>query len=184
MAHHIDVTNTLKAVVDTAAGHLDQVINDVIDLTRIYKVRHAELGRQLDFVRVEINTNNAARAHQFGALNDVQANAAQSEHRNGGTGLDFHRKRNGANPGGHTAADVTNLVEGRVFSHFCHGDFGQHGEVREGRTAHVMKNRFAIDGKAAGAIGHEPLALGFTNRLAQVGLGMQAEVTGPAFGGV
>ena len=59
LAHHIDVTNALKAVVDTAACHLDQVINNVIDLAGIHKVCHAELGCQLFFIGIEIDTNDA-----------------------------------------------------------------------------------------------------------------------------
>src|SRR5262252_1135095 len=40
---------------------------------------------------------------------------------------------------------VTHLVEGGVFADFCHGDFGQDGEIREGGTAHVMMNFLAAD---------------------------------------
>ena len=180
LAHHIDVTNALKAVVDTTARHLDQVINDVIDFARIHKVRHAELGRQRFFVSIEIDADDAPCADQLGALNHVQSNAAQAKYGNGRTGLDVHGEGDGTDAGGDATADVADLVEGRVLSHFCHGDLGQHGVVGEGRTAHVVKYRFAIQRETAGAVRHQALALSLANRLTQIGLGMQAEIAGAA----
>ena len=50
-----------------------------------------------------------------------------------------------ADPGGHAAADVADLVEGRVLAHLRHRDLRQHGEVREGRAAHVVEDRLAIE---------------------------------------
>ena len=124
LAHHIDVTNTLKAVVDTAAGHLDQVIDDIVDLAGVHKVRHAELGRQLLFIGIEVDTNDAPCADQLGALNHVQSDATQAKYGNGRARLDVHGESDGTDAGGHATADVADLVEGRVLSHFCHGDFG------------------------------------------------------------
>ena len=89
LPHHIDVTNALEAVVDTATRHLDQVINDVVDLAGVHKVRHAKLGRQFFFVGIEVDANNAAGSDQLGALNHVEANATQTEDGDGGTGSTF-----------------------------------------------------------------------------------------------
>ena len=154
LAHHIDVANTLKAVVDTAARHLDEVIDDVVDLGGVHKVGHAKLSRHFFFVVIEIDANNAPGADQLGTLNHVQSNAAQAKYRNGGAGLDFHCEGNGPDAGGHTAADVADLVEGRVLPHFCQRDLGQHGVIGEGRTAHVVEDRLAIQRETAGAIRH------------------------------
>ena len=54
--------------------------------------------------------------------------------------------------------------------------------VSEGRTAHVVQNRITIErGKTTGSIGHKALTLGAANRLAQVGLGVEAIFARPAF---
>ena len=47
LAHHIDVTNALEAVVDTTSGHLDEVINDVIDFARVNKIGHTKLTGEI-----------------------------------------------------------------------------------------------------------------------------------------
>ncbi|GIS02730.1 MAG: hypothetical protein CM15mP103_12810 [Gammaproteobacteria bacterium] len=115
LAHHIDVTNTLKAVVDTAAGHLNQVIYDVLDLFRVNKIGHAELRSQFLLLN---HANNTTCTDQLGALNNIQANTTQTEYRDGGAGLDFIVNAT-ARCRWSPAANVADLVEGRVLSHFA-----------------------------------------------------------------
>jgi hypothetical protein len=89
-----------------------------------------------------------------------------------------------ADPSGHAAADVADLVERRVGADFRHRDLRQHGEIREGRAAHIVVDLLAADGEARGAVGHEALALGGADRGAQIGLARQARGALPAFRGV
>src|SRR5581483_6878848 len=72
--------------------------------------------------------------------------------------------------GGHTAADVTDLLERGIFADLRHRDLGQDREVGERRAAHVVVHHLLADGEAAGAVRHDPLALRRTDRGAQVGL--------------
>ena len=44
-----------------------------------------------------------------------------------------------ADAGGDAAADVADLVERRVLAHLGERDLGQHGEIGEGRAAHVVE---------------------------------------------
>jgi len=62
------------------------------------------------------------RLRQAQALNDVQPDAAQTE--NDGLGADFHLGGvdDGTDAGGHAAADIADLVEGRVLADLRHGD--------------------------------------------------------------
>ena len=46
-----------------------------------------------------------------------------------------------ADAGGDAAADVADLVERRVLADLRHRDLRQHGEIREGRAAHVVMDQ-------------------------------------------
>src|SRR5205085_11225821 len=89
-----------------------------------------------------------------------------------------------AHPGRHAAADVADLVERRVLADLGDGDLGHHREVREGRAAHIMVDRLAAEAEAAGAVGHQALALGAADGGAEVGLAAEARLTLAAFGRV
>ncbi len=82
------------------------------------------------------------------------------------------------------AADVAARLERRVFADLGDRDLGQHGEVRERRTAHVVEDRLALVAEPAGPVGHQALALGGADRGAQVGLAAEARLTLAAFRGV
>ena len=99
-------------------------------------------------------------------------------------GLDLGGVDHRADARGHAAADVAAGLERRVLADLRHRDLGQHGEVREGRAAHVVEDRLALVAEAAGAVGHQPLALRRADRGAQVGLAAEARLTLAAFGGV
>ena len=86
-----------------------------------------------------------------------------------------------ADAGGDAAADVADLVERRVLADLRDRDLGQHGEVREGRAAHVVMHRLAADREARGAVRHQALALRGADRGAEVGLARQAGRALPAF---
>src|SRR5688572_16440436 len=58
----------------------------------------------------------------------------------------------------------------RVFTNFCQRDFRKDRVTREGRCAHVVKDRFAAERKSAGPVGHQSLALSQADRLAEIGL--------------
>ena len=101
-----------------------------------------------------------------------------------GAGLDLGGVDDGADAGGHAAADVAHLVERRVVADLRQRDLRQHGEIRERRAAHVVMERLAAERKAAGAIGHQALALRRADRRAEVGLARQARLALPALGRV
>ena len=56
--------------------------------------------------------------------------------------------------------------------------------LAEGAGAHVVQDGLAVDGEAAGGVGHQALALRAADELAQVGLAAQAELALAAFGRV
>src|SRR3546814_8168884 len=65
-------------------------------------------------------------------------------------------------------------LERRVLTDLRDRDLGQHGEVGEGRAAHVMEDRLPLVAEAAGAVRHHALALGRADGGAQIGLARQA----------
>lgn len=75
-------------------------------------------------------------ADELGALDHVQANAAEAKHDDIRARLDLRGVRHGANAGGDTAPDISNFIEGRVIAHLRQRYFGKHGEVRERGTSH------------------------------------------------
>ena len=121
---------------------------------------------------------------ETGALDDVEPDSAEAEDDDVGARLDSGRVDNRAQAGGDAAADIANLVEGRVLANLGEGDLGQDGEVREGRGPHVVVERLAAEREPARAVRHDALALGDADRLAQVGLAGQAILALAALGRV
>src|SRR5690606_41368671 len=48
-------------------------------------------------------------------------------------------KNDGAYTGRNPAADIADLIEGGIFTHFGEGDLGQHGVIGKGRAAHIVE---------------------------------------------
>ena len=145
---------------------------------------HAEAFAPRLLAIVQVNADDHVGAGQPQALDDVEADATKSEHDRCRTSLDLGGVENGADAGGDAAADVADLVERRVRIDLRHGDFRQHGEVRERRATHVMKNPVLADREARGAVGHHALPLRGADRGAEVGLARQAGWALAAFGRV
>ena len=146
---------------------------------------HAEALGHLLLVVVQVHADDHVRAGQPQALDHVQANAAQAEHDRLGADLDLGGVDHRADSGGHAAADIADLVKGRVLADLGHRDFRQHRVVGKRRAAHVVADHRAVGhGKARGAVRHQALALGGADAGAQVGLARQAGRAFAAFGGV
>ncbi len=143
---------------------------------------HAEfLGNRLS-TRIEINTDDHVGTGHPSALDDIEPDAAKAENDDIGARLDAGRVDDGADAGRHAATDVTNLIERRVRSDFGKGYFRHHGEISEGRCAHVMMDLLTAEAEAAAAIGHQTLTLRGPDRLAKIGLLAEAVVALAAFG--
>ena len=142
---------------------------------------HAEFAAPGFAVAVEVDADDHIGADEPQSLNDIEADAAEPEHDAVRSRLHFRGIDDRADAGRHAAADIADLVERRVGADLCYRDFRQHRVVREGRTAHVMMDHLALIGKPAGAIGHEALALGGPDLLAEIGLRIEAIFAFAAF---
>ena len=183
--HHLDIADAFERVVGAAAGQFDQMGNEIaFDLRWIDEMGHAEAVAPFLLGFVQIDADDHAGADQSQALDDIEADAAEAE--DDAIAARFHLGGvdDRADAGGDAAADIADLVEGRVLADFGQRDFGSDGEVREGGAAHIMMDHPAPVGEAAGAIGHEALALGDPDFLAEIGLGVQAIFAFAAFGRV
>ena len=182
LAHHFDIADAFERIIDAAVGHVDDRRHDVFLVPGIDEVRHAELLRQGAFARIDVDTDDAVRADDTRALYHVEADAAEPE--NGDVRSRFHLGGIHHRPeaGGHAAADVADLVEGRIFPNLRDGDLRQHREIRERRGAHVVKDGLAVERKARSAVRHQAPALGFPDSAAEVRLAGQAELALPALG--
>ena len=144
-------------------------------------MRHAEAAAPIFLEIVDVDADDLVGADHPGALDHVETDAAESEHDHVRARRDFGGVDHGADAGGDAAADVTALVEWRVLADFGDRDLRQHGEVREGRAAHVVEDRLALVAEARGAVRHHALALRGADRGAQIGLLAQAAFALPAF---
>src|SRR6202049_4895080 len=142
LAHHSGIAGAVEGEVGTAIGQRDQMLDDIaIDLLGIDEMGHAEAAAPFLLGIVEVDADDLVGAHHPRALDDVEADAAETEHdhvrtrRNLG-GVDYR-----TDTGGHAAADVTALVERRIRADLGHRDLRQHGEIRKGRAAHIVEDR-------------------------------------------
>src|SRR3974377_20122 len=144
-------------------------------------MRHAEFLGDGALAWVESAADELVGADHARALDDVEAYAAEPEHRDVGARRDRRCVDGGADPGGDAAADVADFVEGRVLAHLGDSDFRQHGKVSEGRAAHVVEHRVAVTSESRCAVWHNPFALGSADRGAEIGAARQAGFALPTF---
>src|SRR5215204_309044 len=161
LAHRVHVADALEREIRPAAGEVDDRLHDLVatDLVRVDEMRHAELLGNGALARVEVDTDDLVGADHAGALDDVEADAAEPEHGDVRARPHLRGVDHRADAGGHPAADVADLVEGGVLADLGEGDLREHDEVREGRAAHVVEHRVAVATEAAGAVRHHPLSL-------------------------
>src|SRR6202163_2075427 len=131
---------------------------------------HVELARERFARRVEVDTDNHVGAGHAGALDDIEPDAAEPEHYDIGSRLDLGGVDHRADACSDAATDVADLVEGCIVANLRQGDFGEDGEVGEGRASHVVIYGFAVERETAGPVGHHALALRRANGGAEIGL--------------
>ncbi|GIR71705.1 MAG: hypothetical protein CM15mP74_29560 [Halieaceae bacterium] len=127
LPHHIDVTNALEAVVDTATVIWIRGSTTSVDLAGIHKSVMPNWVAS-SFLSALRSTPIMRRADQLGTLNHVEANATQTEDGDGGTGLDLHREGDGTDAGGHPSRCSRSCRRARPLA-LCYGDLGQHGVI-------------------------------------------------------
>ncbi|MCY1535801.1 hypothetical protein D9M68_712230 [compost metagenome] len=191
LAHHLGVAGAVEGVIGTAdlvgptLRHVDQIGHDVVaHFLRVDEVGHAEAFAPGLLVVVEVDADDHVGTGETQALDDVEADATKTEDDCGRAHLHLGRVDDRTDAGGDAAADVADLVEGRVRVDLGNGDLRQHRVVGEGRAAHVVVDLVLADREARGAVGHQALALGRADRGAEIGLARQAGRAGAAFGRV
>src|SRR5713101_6783695 len=185
LAHYIDVADAFEAVVGAALGQVHQVRDQLsAGFFRIDEMRDAELLGERLARRIGIHADDHIGAGHARALNHVEPDAPEAEYHDVRARLDLGGVDHRADAGGHAAADVAHLVEGRVLADLGERDLGDHGVVGERRGAHVVEEVLAPEREAAAAVGHHAFPLRDTYRLAQIGLAAQAVFALPAFGGI
>src|SRR3546814_9710377 len=129
-------------------------------------------------IGVDVDADDRVGADHPGALDDVESDPAETEDDDRLARLNLCGVDHRADPGGDAAADVAARLERRVLTDFRDRDFGQHGEVGEGRTAHIVEDRLPLVTEARRAVGHQPLALRGADRGAEVCLAAERKSVG------
>ena len=150
VAHHLDVAGAVEGVVraaDLVEGFVMSTMGDQIalDLCGLTKWVMPNRSPHSSLVVVDVDADDHVGPGHPQALDHVQPDAAQAEDHGLGPDLDLGGVDHRADAGGHAAADVADLVEGRVLAHLGQRDFGQDGVVGEGRAAHVVMHHRAIE---------------------------------------
>src|ERR1700733_1593249 len=185
LTHHSGIASAVEGEIRATIGQRHQMLDDIaVDLLGIDEMGHAEASAPLLLGIVEIDADDLVGAHHPRALDHIEANAAETEHHHIGARRDLGGVDHRPNPGSRAAADVAALVERRVLANLGHRNFRQHGEIREGRAAHIVEDRLALVAEARGAVGHQAFALRGADRGAEVGLLAEAAFALAAFGRV
>ena len=80
LAHHLNITGAVEAVVRTAAGQAHQMLDHVAHIARVHEVGQAELPPPPLLVGVDVDADDLGRADHLRALDDIEADAAEAEH--------------------------------------------------------------------------------------------------------
>jgi hypothetical protein len=108
-------------------------------------MRHAEALAPFLARGIDVDADDHVGTGESQALDHVEPDAAEPEHDGLGAFLDLGGVDHRADAGGDAAADVADLVEGRVGADLRDRDFRQHRVVRECRGAHIVEDRLAAE---------------------------------------
>ncbi len=184
-SHQAGIPDALEGVIHATAGQFDDdVLYRSVVVIGVDRIGSAELPGQFEFVGIDVDSDNSARFRNPRALDDAQANAAEPEYGNGRSRLHLGGIQYRTDAGSDSAAEQTDFLERRLLADLGDGDLRQHRVLAERRGAHVVIDGLAVVREPRCAVGHQALALGRTNRLAQVGLARGAEAALAAFGRV
>src|ERR1700730_13478741 len=182
-AHDVDVAYAFEGVVDPTIGHVD---DDLLDgsavVLWVQAIGGAEGPRHREFLGVRVDGDDASGLGHHGALHYRQPDAPKPEYRDGRARSHLGRVEHRPDAGGDAAAEQADLVEWRPRIDLRDRDFGQHRVLREGARAHVVQHGLALGREPGGPVGHEPLALGGADLLAQIGAARAAELALAALG--
>ena len=79
--------------------------------------------------RIDVDPDDHVGAREPQPLDHVEADAAETEHDAIGAGLDLGGIEHRLYAGGHPAADVADLIKGRIGADLGQSDLGQHREI-------------------------------------------------------
>jgi hypothetical protein len=176
LPHQLGVADAFKAVVRAAFGKLNNRVDDTWRRRSVDEVRHAEPARHTLAGRIDVDTDDLIGAHHPRTLDDVEADTAETENPDVRACFNLRSEEHRADAGRDAAADVANGLEGRVLAHLGDCDLGHDDVLGESRRTHVVEDGLSANREAAGAVGHQSLALGCADLLAEVGLLRQAEL--------
>ncbi len=191
--HGVHIADGLEGVVHTTVG---ETHNDLLDrlvvVLGVDAVGGTHLGGEGELVRVDVNGDDARRTSHLRTLDRAETNTAEAKHGNGGALLDLGGVDDAAEAGGDAAAHEADLGRVRLGVDLHDGDVGEHSVLGKGGAAHEVSDGDLLvavglggDGLEAGsAVGHHTLALSDADLLAEVSLGVLAELAFHALGNV
>ena len=183
--HDIDVADAFEGIVHATVSQFnDHFLNRLVIVFGIDAVGCAKLSCQVELAVVDIDDDNPTRLGHGRTNNRRQADTAETE--NGHRSAFFHLGgiHDRAHAGGYAAAQQAHLFQRGFLVDLCQRNLRQNGVLGEGRATHVVIDWLSVLVEAAGAVGHQPLALGFADFPAQVGFAGQAEFALATFGGI
>ncbi len=172
-------------MVDTPFVDIQQdIFYRFVVVIRVNAVGSTEATRQIEFLRVGIDSDNPTRFRLTRALNHCQTNRAKTKHGNRITWLDFSCVVYRANTGGHATAQQADVFMVCFWINFCQRHFRDYGVFTECRAPHVVIKRLPVVRKTGGAVWHQAFTLGFANRNTEVSFARTTELTLAALRGV
>src|SRR5439155_15219673 len=126
LPHRPDIADALEAVIGAALGQVDQIRDEIaLDFGRVDEMGQPEFSRERLPLRIEIDPDDHVGTDHPATLDHVQPDPAEAEDHDVGARLDPGGIDHGADAGGDAAADVADLVKGRVLADFRYRDLGQ-----------------------------------------------------------
>lgn len=177
-SHDADVACAVKGVVAAAVGHLDELLDDglVLEVIWIHEMGGAKLFGPRLLARVDVDGDDFASHVDYGALHDRQADAAGAKDGHARPWFDLCDDAGGAVARGDAAAQQAGGVHGGLGLDGDDGYVGDDGVLGKGRCAHEVEEVLALALEAAGAVGHDALALRGPDLATEVGLARHAEL--------
>lgn len=178
-AHDANVAGTVKGVVASAVGHLNQLVDDagaLGQLERVKEICRAEFPAPLFLVRVEVDDDDLPGLLRDRALDHAKADASGPKYSDVRPFLHLGRDPRRAVAGRDATPEQARLVHRRVLLHRHDRDVCYHCILREGRAAHKVQQVLALAPEARRAIGHHALALRGADLAAEVRLAGLAEL--------
>lgn len=171
LSHNLNISNTLKRVIDTTAGYLAQMFLNGFagDFSCVDEFSRAEFFGHFKLRWVDVDCDDSRCSRIFAAHDDGKSDRSKPPNSASATGLDLGGVNSGAVASRDATAQQTDFIKRRLIVDLAQIDCRHDGVFGEGRAAEESAKGLTATAETRSSIRQQAHELSFSEPLAKVG---------------